>query len=143
MLGKDKASGAAAGRLLIEHVIARLHLQVAFLSSLAATHHINDSRNFTCRYWRTSTVAFVVRWPASTPHSVTHPDDVVVSVAVDLPLLPPRSGRTVEREMEWSMLSLCWSCKTEHVRSPFWPSPGSDARTLSAHRFVRVRLARA
>ena len=86
-MGQDKAFVSLAGRPLIEHVIARLAPQVDTLviSSNA------PRENFAAFHLPVlADIHGGFRGPLAGVHAVlvTYPDDIVISVAVDLPLLP-------------------------------------------------------
>lgn len=119
-MGTDKAFVPLAGRPLIEHVIARLAPQV---DTLVISSNAPHERFAAFHLPVLADIHGGFRGPLAGVHAalVTYPDDVVVSVAVDLPLLPPD---LVERLKErWNGTCCRYVGRgTEHALAILWPS---------------------
>ncbi len=118
-MGQDKAFVPLAGRLLIEHAMARLAPQV---DALVISSNV-PRENFAAFHLPVlADIHGGFRGPLAGVHAAlsAYPDDVVVSVAVDLPLIPLD---LVERlKQNWDGTRCRYAAQgTEHALAVLWP----------------------
>lgn len=118
-MGTDKAFVPLAGRLLIEHVIARLAPQVDALV-ISSNAPPEDFAAFHLPVLADIHGGF--RGPLAGVHAAlaAYPDDVVISVAVDLPLLPPDLVERLKQGWDGTRCRYIGQ-GAEHALAILWP----------------------
>lgn len=118
-MGTDKAFVPLAGRSLIEHVIARLAPQV---DTLVVSSNAPREKFAALQLPVLADIHDGFRGPLAGVYAalLAYPDDVVVSVAVDLPLLPLDLVKRLRKN--WDGTRCRYAARgTEHALAILWP----------------------
>lgn len=119
-MGQDKAFVSLAGRPLIEHVVARLAPQV---DALIISSNAPRERFAALPLPVLADVYGGFRGPLAGVHAAlsAYPNDIVVSVAVDLPLLPPDLVERLKQNWDGTRCRYATAQGMEHALAILWP----------------------